>query len=85
MYISKEQVMHAMFLQPADIDAAIVAAGYKDNEKTKTASFDGMTNSGTFIYSVTFDDLHTGTEDARIYLKYHKDIVTKKFVLLADF
>jgi len=70
MLLKKEHINSAMSLDAAGVTFALRNNEYFD-DSVKTATFGGMTESGSFVYFCTFYDESTGVdEDCIVYVRY---------------
>lgn len=70
MLLKLEHIVSATKLEPVTIDFALARNGYSD-DSVKTATFAGMTTSGSFVYECTYFDKETQQDEScRIYVAY---------------
>jgi hypothetical protein len=86
MLLTKQQVVAAMQLTPAEIKALLFNEGYTDIE-FRSVQFTGMTDNLIFVYFATFisTEVDAGYETGNIYVKYKRRCSTVQLKLTADF
>ncbi len=84
MLLTHEQLHYASTLRAGGVDEALVRAGYTDNALI-AARFEGMNDSGQFIYDILFSNLEAphGFDHGRVFLKYYEQ--PAGIVLLGEF
>lgn len=78
-------LLHPVHINAAmSLDAAGVTFALRNNDyddSVKTASCEGMTTTGSFVYHCTYFDIDSGKdEDCTVYVHY-----TNLFKLVADY
>jgi hypothetical protein len=72
MFLTKEQVMHAMQLTPVEVMQAQAAAGYTP-DRVYAVRFLGMSVRGSFCYEIDCKDTINGDGTCRTYVKYYRE------------
>ena len=83
MLITKEQMLAAMDLDRDQVVAALLAGGYESDD-IYTATFEGVTDAGEFVYTVTFPDSE-GVGSGPVFLHYAPNDAETAFVLFGAF
>ena len=86
MLLTPAQIIAATQLTASGISHAFERSGY-EGEKFESAKFEGMTEKGVFVYSVTFYD-HAGNGeliDCKVYVRFKEDPATKLLIQEADY
>lgn len=80
MLLKQVHINSAMSLSPNGVTLALHNGGYIE-DLVKTATFGGMTTSGSFVYYCTYFDTDTREdEDCIVYVKF-----TERGVMRADY
>jgi len=84
MHITKAEIEHAINLNDRQVFEAMFEGGY--NESFWGVAFIGMSMSGQFIYSITYEDSETGDDaTGRVYLKYARKPFTNTMYLVGEY
>jgi hypothetical protein len=84
MLISKKEIIDACSLPHEQVKQALTRGGYKDHDFT-AAEFKGMTDTGTFVYKITYIDGDGDEAYGQVYLSYKRSPFRGDFDLVGDY
>ena len=89
MLIPKEMLIKATELSVADVDQALKANGYTDDD-LHSVTFAGQNSTGAYVYDILFDEdgEALSTEDlgeGKVYVKIRRKAMTKDFEFYAEY
>ena len=90
MLIPKEMLIKATELSVADVDQALKANGYTDNNDLHSVTFAGQNSTGAYVYDILFDEdgEALSTEDlgeGKVYVKIRRKALSRDLEFYAEY